>query len=150
MVIALSACGGGVADGEPAESYKNLTDRMKVELGLERFGVWPCQGVKVTDECFRMHSPQRWRGIWTLGPGEYVEAFCPKGTAPCSRMKRPNFRLEWAEGVIAQRPSSPTDSARNYKMDFIGRRTEVPSGGTVADYTIVIDRLVSIEEVREQ
>lgn len=129
---------------------------MIVRLGLPNVGIWPCpdqeevnSGEKVhvsmpVDECYKMRPSQRWRGIWSLGPGEHDEQFCPADTPVCSSKDRQGYILDWRRTHIGD-----TEWSKRYEVDFIGRRTKYrqemfPAG---EPYVIVVDRLISMKDI---
>lgn len=137
----------------PAQSYKSSTDQWIVRLGLPYIGIWPCRKedkelrFTPTDECLRMQPARRWRGVWVLGPYAEGEQFCPNSPVPCRWEKRPRFELEWNPRMFKGAPQVRADWGRTYLIEFVGRRTAYQDYNWQGDYTIMVDRLVSVKDV---
>jgi hypothetical protein len=117
--------------------------------GCERYPAHSgCKAGSEFDDCYDVQAPQRWKGVWVLGPAEHDERFCPGIGIRCDDAKEPHFNLVFNRGAFPSGP--PAQTTGMYALDFIGRRTQnqdqylefAPRG-----YVIIVDRLTSIEEI---
>lgn len=153
LLLSVSACD---RPSNEARDYQHLTDRWIVRLGLPIVGIQPCRGrtrmengskfelPPPVDECYEMQPSRHWTGIWTLGPGEHDEQFCPTGAGACSLKSRPSYTLDWR-----RHPIGNVGWSKRYEVDFVGRRTSYPLKMLIGDetYVIVVDRLNSMKDL---
>lgn len=105
-----------------------------------------------TEHCFKMEKPKRWSGLW--GSGFEFSRFCPDGTEPASKcdVDTPG-RAIWLVGAPLRRLPFEGCFDGPRRIDFVGRITQYPGGFGhlgLADYHMVVDRLISIEEVDKE
>jgi hypothetical protein len=135
--------------GPPAAAYRRWQDRLVVAAGLRSL-VWPCSvkentkfgieyGSVPLDQCYKMDSPRRWRGVWR---NEFEGSrFCPAPAMKCSY---------YSVGDRIWLDASKSPDQTLYTVDFIGRRTAVKGryghmGGS--DYEVIVDRVISIRQM---
>ena len=119
-----------------------LTEACKAKLRRRGLAALPNE----TDQCFQMRKPQRWRGLWRA---EFEGSqFCPEPATICDPMtKEPKIWLDGFEDVAREM------NGKLYRVEFVGRRTLHAGpfghmGGS--EHEIIVDRPISIEEVKEE
>jgi hypothetical protein len=116
----------------------------KVELGTHVIASLP------TDQCFKMTTPQRMRGLWR---NDFEgQAFCaaPARECPAGKWKPKEPGVAWIDFASSLPGSADTPPGGLYEIDFVGRETAYP--GLYGEYgfynhEVVVDRLFSITEV---
>ncbi len=159
----LSALLGGCSRADrapyetPAQAYRSWDDRFVAATGFPLpWRPYPCSTEKtvqfrgetfrvmenkLTDQCVHMTARTRWRGVWKT---EFEGSqFCPGARSECSlRSARPWIWMN--AGVKTEL------NGKLYRVEFEGRRTRFPGGyGHMGefDHEIIVDRMISIEEL---
>jgi hypothetical protein len=144
---------------EPVSAYRDYRDRVEALTGLPLFGSGPCFRAmhdprieakkSMTEICYRLTAPQRWRGLWR---DEFEGSrFCPAPAKQCSfATGGEKIWLGYSFGLTDTRPRTwKVPPGGLYDVDFIGRRTAVKGhyGTGVFNYEIVVDRMISAREL---
>ena len=150
VVISLSSCEASLNPETEAEislireSLPGIEDRCIKIILEDRQNDFP-QDVR---ECFPMQERKRWTGLWY----DYFESstFCTEVMSKCpSETGNDLIWLTFADENKATRPSRYAQG-KVYKVDFIGRRTQLP--GAFGHYgiwkhEIVVEDVISIKQV---
>ena len=106
------------------------------------------RGKSITEICYRMTPPERWRGLWR---NEFEGSrFCPAPARECSHdTTGERILLEYSFGVTDTRPrKSKVPFGGLYDVDFVGRRTAVKGHySSLYDHDLIVDRMISVKEV---
>lgn len=98
------------------------------------------------EKCFRMTSPQRWRGLWRDDfEGQH---FCSSRVQVCSYEKE-GERI-WITFKSGTRPTKRSATGRVFTIDFVGRRTLLPGHHGhmgVSQHEIVVEKLISFSPI---
>ena len=124
--------------GNPEDNY----DFLSVTVGpcVPRFGV----GIEPQHEaeCRRMTEPRRYRGTWYVA--FETSFFTPIGTQGCIKTKG---RTNCAQLVGKTLPwPSRWACPREFEIEFIGRRNELPRFDPTP-YRIIVDQLISAKRL---
>jgi len=146
IIAALLLCGCDRPLHQP-DDYRHWTDRWIARLWLQNIGIEPCRREPLIEQCYKLEPARRWRGTWTLGPGEEDAPFCPGANTSCRADKQPKYGLAWKPGLRRQ---VQAEWGKTYVLDFIGRRTANASigfGWGRTQYLIVVDRVISTRQL---
>lgn len=102
-----------------------------------------------TEQCYKMTSPERMTGLWSNAFED--PEFCPAPAREC-----PDHPREAGKYPRLYPPFEPphlpgdkdTPPGGLYAIDFIGRHTVYPLGSGELDKIVVVDRVISIKEVK--
>lgn len=154
LLIILSTGGCAPGDRTPASAYKNWDDRLSVALGLPGTILrWPCTrkvaGVLESlppDECYRMTTPRRFKGIW-------VDEF--EGSRFVENAQSLNGvswydPATWLDPVRDPALENEDGRLRVHEVEFMGQKTIVPGsyghmGGS--EHMVVMNRLIAAREI---
>jgi hypothetical protein len=109
---------------------------------------WGDDQSMATDQCYKMDDVRRWRGLWA---NDFEGSlFCPVPANGCpSDSEDDQIWLEFADP--ATRAKLPHPGGGLYAIDFYGRRTRykgLHGHFGMAEHEIIVDRLVSIREIK--
>jgi len=161
ILLLLAACHRSKYADEitPPEAYVHFEDRLAAYM--RRLGFkWrmPCvqqkkeQGTEIitglpTDQCVKMTSPQRFRGLWH---NEFEgQRFCPAPANECSFITPGEvISLDFSSKEMR---FDPRLSGELYEIDFIGRRNVYPGyfghgGGATGE--VIVDRIISVKKLK--
>jgi hypothetical protein len=152
--MACSAC--QKYNGVPVNAYQQVQDRVRVLSGLASFFP-PCwrdentprgkiETVLPTDQCYRMQPQRRWRGLWRNDFEGFK--FCEEPAKTCQYDSRGGMIRLLPQEIGGKYDKPPFGGL--YRVEFIGRRTLHGGGLSISGkfkHSMVIDRLISIEEV---
>lgn len=145
------------------EAYIRPEDQKKAQRLHDGYlGPFPCSYDKIeggghviaslpTDQCYKMTTPQRIRGLWR---NDFEgQAFCaaPASECPAGKWKPNEPGVAWIDFASPLPGSSETPPGGLYAIDFIGRETAYP--GRYGEYgfynkEVIVDRVLSIAEVK--
>jgi len=149
FVGALTLFGMLAANAHPAavpatsETPEEDHDFLSVTDGpcIPKIGVGIEQQYKT--ECQRMTGPRRYRGRWFVA--FETSFFTPVGQESCIKTKG---QTNCAELIGKALPwPGRWDCAREFEVEFVGRRNVLPGFYESAPYKIVVDRLISAKRL---
>lgn len=151
--IALASCGQPVAQMTEDElnELQTMMPGMTAEcVDIARYGGITAISALAADECFKMASPQRFRGIWR---NEFEgSGFCPEPDTVCEYGSRHDAiwlsRSKTVQGLQLPR----LDDGNLYQIEFVGRMvTERGMFGHSGMYgrEVVVDRVISLHPLPE-
>ena len=140
-LLAANTVGASAVDPSsiPEEDYDFLSVTDGTCLPNIAVGIDP----KYEAECRRMTEPKRYRGRWYVA--FETSYFTPAGMQSCIETKG---LTDCAELVGSALPwPGRWDCAREYEVEFIGRRNALPRFFRGAAYEVVVDELISAKRL---
>lgn len=157
----LAACSSCDERGTSVAAYKNMDDQFKAVTGgvfgspctnkIVRDGSTTYEGVPA-DQCYKFDRPTRFRGLWN---SEFEgSTFCPAPADECdpAKLRRAGGGI-WLNAERADLGDAKIADDRLYRVEFVGRQASVAGTyghGGMSDQQIIMDRLISIEEVKPE
>lgn len=141
----------------PLDAYSHAQDKVEAATGIPLLGRGPCfaavyndkvePGKSLTEICYKMTSPRRWRGLWR--DDFEGSRFCPAPARECTfQSAGDRIWLDFSYSLPADQKRMASGGL--YEVDFIGRRTAVPGHYGhmgVFDAEIIADRMISTRQV---